>query len=242
MAETRCFCGATFSADDDAALVPVMRSHFDEVHGFDPGDAATLNAIERIRQLGPVPERRLEIGPVTVEPLTPDRAADYLAFFDFDAFTDNPGWASCYCLFHHVIGVEPPWEARRWSETRSEVARRISEGRQRGFLAYEGGRVVGWCNINQRREFPEHASGEASDDGTASVVCFMVAPAYRGFGVARSLLESALEWLPRHGYLRIEGYPVESPTSSAAAYKGTTAFYESLGFARIADGVMSRQL
>jgi GNAT superfamily N-acetyltransferase len=101
---------------------------------------------------------------------------------------------------------------------------------------------VGWCNVNERREFPEHASGDAKDDGTVSVVCFMVAPAYRGFGIARRLLEAALEWLPGQGYLRIEGYPVESPTSSAAAYKGTTAFYESQGFDRIADGVMSRQL
>lgn len=241
MVDTRCFCGATFEAEDDAALVGVMRGHFREVHDLDPGDAA-LNVIERMRQLGPVPERRLEIGEITIEPLSPERAADYLTFFDLDAFTDNPGWASCYCLFHHVIGVDPPWGERRWQATRAEVEQRIDSGRQRGFLAYEGRRVVGWCNANARGEFPEHASGNQDDDGTASVVCFMVAPAYRGFGIARRLLESALAELPSQGYRRVEAYPVENARSAAAAYKGTPSFYESMGFKSVAEGVMSREL
>lgn len=241
MADTRCFCGAKFDADDDVALVSVMRSHFDQVHGFDPGDTATLNAIERIRQLGPVPERRLEIGEVTIEPLTPDRAADYLAFFDLDAFTDNPGWASCYCLFHHVIGVDPPWGERRWADTRAAVEQRIDDGTHRGFLAYEDGKVVGWCNVNRRAEFPEHLLGD-DDDLTAAVVCFMVAPAYRGYGIARRMLQHALEALPDQGYRRIEAYPVDGPKSAAAAYKGTREFYESMGFAAAGDVVVARDL
>ena len=242
MVDTRCFCGARFEAEDDTALVEVMRAHFREVHEFEPGDGVTRNAIERMRQLGPVPERRLEIGDVTIEPLSPGRAADYLAFFDFDAFTDNPGWASCYCLFHHVIGVDPPWEERRWQATRAEVEQRTASGRQRGFLAYEGGRVVGWCNANSRGEFPEHASGDAADEGTAGVVCFMVAPAYRGFGIARRLLKEAIAVLGGAGYRRIEAYPVDRATSAAAAYKGTREFYESMGFRDAGDGVVTRDL
>jgi GNAT superfamily N-acetyltransferase len=242
MADTRCFCGAVIEAEDDTALVAAQREHFREVHDFDPGEAATLNAIERLRILGPVPERRLEIGEITVEPLSPDRADDYLSFFDLDAFTDNPGWASCYCMFHHVMGTEPPWEEWRWQATRAQVAARIASGNHRGFLAYEGERVVGWCNINARAEFPEHASGDESDEGTASAVCFVVAPAYRGYGLARRLLDAALEALPGQGYRRVEAYPVDSARNAAEAYKGTRAFYESMGFEDVGEGIVARNL
>ena len=240
MVDTRCFCGATFEAEDDSALVEVQREHFRSAHDFDPGSAATRNAIERIRMLGPVPERRLEIEDITIRPLSPELAEGYLAFFDRDAFTDNPGWASCYCLFHHVVGVDPPWGERRWQDTRARVAERIAGGRHNGFLAYEGDRVIGWCNVNARAEFPEHASGD--DEDTAGVVCFMVAPAYRGFGIARRLLEFAIDTLPGHGYRRIEAYPVETARNAAEAYKGTRAFYESLGFSPAGDGVVARDL
>lgn len=242
MADTRCFCGATFEAEDDAALVEAQREHFLTAHDFDPGPTATRNAIERIRMLGPVPERRLEIEEITVRPLSPELAEDYLSFFDLDAFTDNPGWASCYCLFHHVVGVDPPWGERRWQDIRARVADRIGQGRHSGFLAYEGDRVVGWCNINARAEFPEHATGDGDDEGTASVVCFTVAPAYRGFGIARRLIEFAIATLPGHGYRRMEAYPVESARNAAEAYKGTRAFYESLGFSDAGDGIVVREI
>ena len=242
MADARCFCGATFEAEDDDGLVVLQREHFRQVHDFDPGESPTRNAIERIRQLGPVPERRLEVGEVTVERLSPDRADDYLGFFDLDAFTDNPGWASCYCLFHHVIGIDPPWEERRWQDTRARVEERIASGTHGGFLAYEDGKVVGWCNVNRRTEFPEHRSNDAEDGRTAAVVCFVVAPAYRGAGIARRLLGAALADLPEQGYHRIEAYPVDGPKSAAAAYKGTRTFYESMGFSPAGEGVVARDL
>lgn len=33
--------------------------------------------------------------PVEIWPLAPSRLSDFLAFFDRDAFADNPHWAGC---------------------------------------------------------------------------------------------------------------------------------------------------
>jgi len=59
---------------------------------------------------------------ITCAPLTGDRLADYLAFFDTRAFTDNPRWAGCYCYFpvHDPRQVE--WEKRTAPENRADVA------------------------------------------------------------------------------------------------------------------------
>jgi hypothetical protein len=47
-------------------------------------------------------QRLLEIGDITVHPVTKDRIDDWLRFFDHDGFAGNPDWASCYCLEPHV--------------------------------------------------------------------------------------------------------------------------------------------
>ena len=41
-------------------------------------------------------------GPVEIRELTPELLADFLGFFEGEAFADNPGWASCYCQFLYV--------------------------------------------------------------------------------------------------------------------------------------------
>jgi len=47
-----------------------------------------------------------EIDLANLEPreLTPDRADDFLDYFDGDAFADNPEGASCYCCYFHSPG------------------------------------------------------------------------------------------------------------------------------------------
>ena len=35
--------------------------------------------------------------PIDVVPLSPARLDDFMAFFEGEAFSDNPKWSSCYC-------------------------------------------------------------------------------------------------------------------------------------------------
>jgi hypothetical protein len=39
--------------------------------------------------------------PVQVQPVSPELLPDFLAFFDGEAFADNPKWGFCYCQFSY---------------------------------------------------------------------------------------------------------------------------------------------
>ncbi len=81
---------------------------------------------------------------VTIAPLDSSTAEDYLAFFDRDAFPDNPEWSACYCYLHLFSGTGAEWERTTASENRPAVAACIARGAQQGLLAYRKGRVIGW--------------------------------------------------------------------------------------------------
>jgi GNAT superfamily N-acetyltransferase len=160
---------------------------------------------------------------ITVHPLDPGRLEDYLAFFDREAFSDNPEWADCYCLFYHV--PDPDWESRTGERNREDAA----------------GRPIGWCNANAKERFARLAAesaqwGEARPgERVLSVVCFVVAPAYRRKGVARLLLQEACAGAARAGYRWAEGYPRKVERNAAQAYHGPLALYRSEGFTELRE-------
>ena len=181
------------------------------------------------RSAGQPTEPIPQVGKISVHRATPDRLDDVLDFFDHRAFAGNPGWGACYCMYHHLGGdMKPAWEERAWQDNRSSLARRIQEGETRGYLAYDGDKVVGWLNASPRSSFPDHATGE--DDGIASIVCFNVAPSHRGHGIGRLLLQAAIDELSATGTHRIEAYPVPDHVSDAAAYKGREKLFLEHGF------------
>lgn len=230
MPSTRCFCQAEIAGADRDEQVAAGVAHFASAHPQLPLTATQVrNFLEREEQLTG-PTARLEtIGEIDVVPVTPDRVDDVLAFFDHDAFADNPGWASCYCMAHHEPD-EAAWRERPWQQNRADLADRIRAGTTTGSLAYVDGRVAAWCNASPRREFPEHRTGSAEDDTTGHVECFVVAPPYRGHGVARRLLAGALGALADAGCDAVEGRPVQHPRDEKQSYHGTVPLFEGAGF------------
>ena len=66
-----------------------------------------------------------------------------------------------------------------------------------------------------------------------TIWCFRVAPGHRGQGVARALLEGAVEFAREHGAPAVEGYPVDNKgrkVDSTMAYVGTRSLFEATGF------------
>lgn len=98
------------------------------------------------------PERRSTCD-YDIKALSPELLPDYLGFFDRVAFTDNPDWASCYCVYYHHDPAGKPWDKRTGAENRELAGRLIRSGRLRGFLAYTGDEPAGWCNVNDKRSF-----------------------------------------------------------------------------------------
>ena len=164
--------------------------------------------------------------------LDPDRLADYLAFFDRDAFSDNPRWAGCYCHFNQAPHHEKPWHERTASENRAAVSALIGGGQMHGYLAYADGRVVGWCNAGPRAVYTTFDAEMPGDPAsTGAIACFVVAPAYRGAGVARRLLDAACDGLREQGMKVVEGYPQKEAGDAAASHRGPLAMFLAAGFA-----------
>ena len=110
-------------------------------------------------------------------------------------------------------------------------------------VAVVGGKIVGWCNATDRASYPKHSGGvDPSDSEVGSIVCFTVAPPYRGHGVARRLLNGACDLLQRSGFGYAEAYPVTRPPSAEAAYRGTPGLFTEAGFSDAGDGVMRKPL
>src|SRR5262244_1295075 len=87
---------------------------------------------------------------LVIAPLSPDTLTDLLAFFEGEAFSDNPAWASCYCQCFYEDHTRIKWSARTAAENRDSAIARCSSRQMQGYLAYVEGKVVGWCNAAPR--------------------------------------------------------------------------------------------
>lgn len=234
MATVTCVCGSRVEAETRDGLFAALRAHTDENHAeLGITDEQVRGLLARASQMSdwdgepaPLP------GPLEFHPLTPERQADFLEYFDRDAFVDNPGWAGCYCFFYRFTGTQEEWLARGAAENRESQAAAIAAGEATGYLAYSHGGVVGWCHVAPRGDLPLLDAGETTDGGerVASVVCFNVKPAHRGQGVAKALLEHAAADSAARGFTVLEGYPLENPKDNAQAYHGPLKMYLDEGF------------
>ena len=171
--------------------------------------------------------------------MRPDRKDDYLRFFDGDAFADNPAWASCYCV-SYTLNVPPAeFDERTAAENRTERAAQIERGEASGVLAYAGGKVVGWCHASPRTALPllNGTPGFEAEDAatTGAIVCYVIAPAYRGQGLAGRLLDGACAMLRDRGLRRVDAYPPATTGTDAGSYHGRLAMYTDAGFERVRD-------
>lgn len=176
---------------------------------------------------------------VTVRELTPELVSDYFQFFDERAFTDNPEWSGCYCYLHHFPGTHEEWQERTGTENRAAVQELIRNDQFNGVLAYVDDLPVGWCKADIRAELPDPESAgppvNRPYDEVGVILCFNVAPDYRGRGVARELLDGACRTLAQRGASTVEGYPLKEAETSAELWHGPLSVYESAGFASVME-------
>ena len=189
-----------------------------------------------------------------IKPLSPDLIPSYLDFFDNRAFSDDSPCGPCYCT---APSIDAASEAQMVSEFGGDVKgtlRRyavdlLAEGRIHGYLAFENNIPVGWCNAGDRDSFlswiPEIAR-RVSLGKTVSVLCFAIAPGYRGKGLSFALLEHIVEDARNQGYAAIEGYPRMQKDREPYDFNGPLRLFEKAGFVETArEGevvVMSKDL
>jgi len=222
-------CGEELRGDTREALTVALEAHA-VAHGDDEEDRERIPALVEaafgagwdglLRPLPPDIETR---------PLAPELEPDFLAFFEGEAFADNPGWAMCYCMAYKATG--PAWDTATAAENRAEQSRQIRSGEAHGILAFAGGKPVGWCHVAPRASLVRLASRpDAATEPVASIVCFVVPPMYRRQGLAGRMLDAAVDYARSLGLRTIEAYPARETVSDARAYHGPLELYLGAGF------------
>ncbi len=232
-------CKATVEGDDLQAFGDAYIAHVRAAHADWPfPDVAIRNYAEATQRATGPTERLDVIGDVEIHPVTPERVADFLAFFDRDAFPDNFAWAACYCSEPHVLDPKAPaatdTDGRTWQANRSHMEGLLRGGASFGYLAYVDGRPAGWVNASKRSDyalFREGPGADVDDGDVVGVSCFVIAPPYRGHGLSRRLLERVVADAAGRGVSWVEAYPFNQDQERwGPDFRGARKMYDAMGF------------
>jgi len=169
-----------------------------------------------------------------VRPLTTGRMRDLALLFGQGG---DPKF--CWCSWFRLRNVDfqSATAASNRTVLESAVKTTAADGRAPGLVAYRDGEPIGWVSLGPRDDYErlQHSKVLAPIDNKPvwSIVCFVVSKKARKQGVARALLNAAMDYAGEHGATLLEGYPVETDgqrVPAAHAYKGTVGMFEGAGF------------
>lgn len=180
---------------------------------------------------------------IIIKPLIPELNGDYLDFFDNRAFTDDNPNGPCYCTSpnqdeENIKQMVSEFKIFGVKETvRKYAVEMLNENKIQGYLAYDGDLSIGWCNAADMESYvgfvPEFAI-EKNCGKTVSIVCFEIAPEYRGMGIASAFIDRVCNDAKSNGYIAVEGYAKLSDKRNDFDYQGPIRLYEKAGFVEVA--------
>jgi ribosomal protein S18 acetylase RimI-like enzyme len=175
---------------------------------------------------------------LVVAPMTQKR------FADLEAIMNARGCAqarSCWCMAYRRTGAFTPARGqKRQDANRADFKALVDAGLPTGVIAYRGKTPLGWLSISPRAHFLrlERSSVMKPVDQKPvwSIICLVVAPAHRGQGVAKALLQGAIAYARRKGATLIEAYPVDRARRSRDddLWFGPKSLYDKAGFKEVA--------
>ena len=181
--------------------------------------------------------------PIIIKPLTAELNDDYLDFFDHRAFTDNNPNGPCYCTSpnqdeEEIQRMVSEFKTYGVKDTlRKYAAEMLSKNKIQGYLAFDGKLSVGWCNAADMDSYIGFVPAFARENTcgkTISIVCFEIAPEYRGIGIASAFIERVCCDAKTKGYVAVEGYAKLSDERDQYDYQGPLRLYQKAGFAEVA--------
>ena len=180
---------------------------------------------------------------IIIKPLIPELNGDYLDFFDNRAFTDDNPNGPCYCTSpnqdeENINQMVSEFKIFGVKETvRKYAVEMLNENKIQGYLAYDGELSIGWGNAADMESYvgfvPEFAR-ENICGKTVSIVCFEIAPEYRGMGIASAFIDRVCNDAKSNGYIAVEGYAKLSDKRNDFDYQGPIRLYEKAGFVEVA--------
>lgn len=180
---------------------------------------------------------------IIIKPLTPELTADYLDFFDHRAFTDNNPNGPCYCTSPNqdeesIQQMVSEFKTHGVKDTiRKYAVEMLNNNKIHGYLAYDGNLSIGWCNAADMESYagfvPDFARNNTCGK-TVSIVCFEIAPEYRGMGIASAFIDRVCNDAKSKGYVAVEGYAKVSDKRDDFDYQGPVRLYQKAGFVEVA--------
>jgi len=170
----------------------------------------------------------------------------------------DPRW--CWCQFWRLRSTE--FGAAKVPQLRQRLRALAGSERPPGLVALEeegagednagednadgnggGVRAIGWVSLGPRTEYERIVRSKVipkiDDRPVWSIVCFAVSATARGRGVARALLDGAIDYARTSGAEALEAYPLildgDAAVEAEAAFTGTVPMFERAGFHVVAE-------
>jgi GNAT superfamily N-acetyltransferase len=173
---------------------------------------------------------------IEIKRLTSELTEDYLHFFDTTPHSTEKAEHKCYCVCWASVNYKDK-DYSTAEQRRIVAAEYISKNNIQGYLAYYKDRVVGWCNANTKSDCYECLSWQMfmssikkDERKVKSILCFAIAPEFRGKGISTMLLESVCKDAGNDGFDVIEAYPNKSFVDTEQDFMGPVKLYEKCGF------------
>jgi len=146
------------------------------------------------------------------------------------------GAAACWCMAYRL----PAREAKSGPEREAYMRSLCESGQPPGVIAYIDEVPAGWCSVSPRaglsRLVHSRTIPTVDEQPVWSVICLVVRAGFRRQGVAKAMLEGAVDYARSQGAGIVEGYPLDTQgakISASFAYVGTVAMFEGAGFSRV---------
>lgn len=155
----------------------------------------------------------------------------------------DPRW--CWCQYWRLRSKD--FGAARVPELRERLREQAGGPMPPGLVALEGEgddvRAVGWVSLGPRADYERIVRSKViptiDERPVWSIVCFTVSASARGRGLARSLLDGAIEFARERGAEALEAYPILVDDGEGiqpeVAFTGTLPMFERAGFTVVAD-------
>ncbi|MBR4462937.1 MAG: GNAT family N-acetyltransferase [Erysipelotrichaceae bacterium] len=181
---------------------------------------------------------------IVIKKLAFELKDDYLDFFDHRAFSDGNPNGPCYCTSPNqdektIKQMVGEFQANGVKETiRKYAVEMLDKGEINGYLAFDDGLSIGWCNaadLDSYKGFVPDFARENKCGKTVAIVCFEIAPGYRGKGIASAFIERVCADAKANGYVAVEGYAKIIEYRDEYDFTGPVHLYEKAGFSRIVE-------
>jgi GNAT superfamily N-acetyltransferase len=164
---------------------------------------------------------------ITVSPMNASRRDD---FYRVHSLVNHADW--CFCVAWWTSTWEK-WGSRTAQENRALREQLFDRGVYDGYLLYLDGKPAGWCQCSPRDQLTKLCQQYRlkSDPEVWAVTCLLIAPSYRGQGLAQKLLHGILKDLKRRGVRYIQGFPRRGENlTTEDVWTGPEVLFQRMGF------------